>query len=158
MIKLHVGVHVISWEGITLQWANRVLSDCRLALSLVRSRCALRKEQTASRSRHFLSAIFLLASATLQKIHARTMSYTTALAQWTGSQVCCTLGLERSCSVSNQSLCTSSFSLQCAHSLKQPSRSQVHNLPRKALLQAPQTTCRKANLRQHVPHATGTQV
>ncbi|KAL3150575.1 hypothetical protein ABBQ32_000385 [Trebouxia sp. C0010 RCD-2024] len=57
------------------------------------------------------------------------MAYTTALAQWTGSQ--------------------------CVHNLRQPSRCQLHKVPRTALVQ---TTYRKANLRQHVTHATGTEI
>ncbi|KAL0034498.1 hypothetical protein WJX79_005458 [Trebouxia sp. C0005] len=60
------------------------------------------------------------------------MSYTTALAQWAGSQ--------------------------CCHTTRQSNRANLQTVARKALVQAPHSACRKAQVKRHLPHATGTQI
>lgn len=47
---------------------------------------------------------------------------------------------------------------QCCHKPTLTRKSNMHMSPRKALVQGPHSACRRSHLRQHLPHATGTQV
>lgn len=145
------GPHVVHGNQLTFVEYARVLSECRLALT---RKTTLRFRNARIHVANYVRSRLAFCSRWTSpgKLNAD-MAYTTALAQWTGSQVCGTIMLV--CSVQVPAQYHSAVRvLQCVHSSRQPSRPQPHKVSRNVV----QTNYRNAKLRQHVTHATGTEV